>query len=259
MKFRELQRLNWLFDEAVSVPILTANDQMHLAMNTDMDSFTLVLLVGAVLVFWLLRSVLGRRTGFEKPAPDFTAPAPDSAAKKYTPPEVDTAKGLAVEPVWKGHVLAGTAEAKGLEEIAQVSREFDVQSFLGGARAAYEIVLEAYAKGDKRALKPLLSRDVFSGFSDAIDARAKKGEIIQFQFVSLKSANIRSAGLDGSRATIGVRFLAEVISATRDASGRILEGDEKSVRELSDDWVFERDVRARDPNWILVSTEDNAD
>jgi predicted lipid-binding transport protein (Tim44 family) len=226
-------------------------------MNTGIDSFTLVLLGAAVLVFWLLRSVLGRRTGFEKPAPDFTSPVPDSTTKKYTPPEPETALGAATEPVWKGHVPAGTAEAKGLEDIGRASRDFDVQSFLAGAKAAYEIVLEAFAKGDKRALKPLLSRDVYSGFTEAIDTRAKKGESTQFQFVSLKSANIRSAGLDGMRATIGVRFLAEVISATRDASGKVLEGDEKSVRELSDDWVFERDVKARDPNWILVSTEDN--
>jgi predicted lipid-binding transport protein (Tim44 family) len=227
-------------------------------MNSGMDSITLVLLVAAAVVFWLLRSVLGRRTGFERPAPDFSAPTPEAPAKKYAPPELEMPRDMASEPVWQGHAAAGTAEAKGLEDIAKASPGFNVPSFLDGAKAAYEIILESYAKADKRALKPLLSRDVFSGFSEAIDQRAGKGQTVSFQFVSFKAAKIIFAGLEGSRASIGVRFTAEVISATRDASGKIIEGDEKSVRELSDDWDFERDVKARDPNWVLVSTEENA-
>ncbi|HXV73751.1 MAG TPA: Tim44/TimA family putative adaptor protein, partial [Sphingomonadales bacterium] len=147
--------------------------------------------------------------------------------------------------------------AKGLEAIAKAARGFDVQSFLTGAKAAYEMILEAFAKGDKQALKPLLSRDVFAGFTDAIDQRGAKGESVQFQFVGLKSAAITSAVLEASRAVIGVKFVSEVISATRDAAGKIIDGHEKSVRELTDDWVFERDVRARDPNWKLVGTNGN--
>ena len=226
-------------------------------MNTGFDSFTLVLLVAAAIVFWILRSVLGRRTGFEKPAPDFGAPAPDASLKKAPQLEPESATPQKIEPVWKGHVPEDAPAAKGLEAIAGAMRDFDVEGFLGGARAAYEMVLEAFARGDKQALKPLLSRDVFTGFSDAIDARARKNEKVQFQFVSIKSATIASAALEANRAVVGVNFVAEVISATRDAGGKVIEGDEKSVRELVDHWVFERDVRSRDPNWKLVSTDDN--
>lgn len=227
-------------------------------MNLGFDSFTLVLLVAAAVVFWLLRSVLGRRTGFEKPAPDFTTPAADASLRKSAQIEPESAPAQANEPVWKGHVPGNTPAARGLEEIARASRGFDVQSFLAGAKAAYELILEAFAKGDKPALKPLLSRDVFAGFADAIDARVKRNDSVQFQFVGIKSAAIESAAVEANRAVIGVKFIAEVISATRDAAGKVIDGHEKAVRELIDLWVFERDVRARDPNWKLVSTEDNA-
>ena len=226
-------------------------------MNLGIDTFTLVLLIAAAVVFWLLRSVLGRRTGFEKPAPDFTTPAPEAPARKSAPLEVESTPAPVSEPVWKGHVAEGAPAAKGLEAIAKAARGFDVQSFLTGAKAAYEMILEAFAKGDKQALKTLLSRDVFAGFTDAIDQRGARGESVQFQFVGLKSAAITSAMLEANRAVVGVKFIAEVISATRDAAGKIIDGHEKSVRELTDDWVFERDVRARDPNWKLVGTNGN--
>lgn len=227
------------------------------AMNFGIDSFTLVLLVAAAVVFWLLRSVLGRRTGFEKPAPDFTTPAADAKLRKSAQLESENAAVPVSEPVWKGHVPGNTPAARGLEEIARASRGFDMQSFLAGAKAAYELILEAFAKGDKPALKPLLSRDVFAGFAEAIDTRAKKNESVEFQFVGIKSAAVESAALEANRAAIGVKFVAEVIGATRDAAGKVIEGHEKAVRELVDLWVFERDVSARDPNWKLVSTEDN--
>jgi predicted lipid-binding transport protein (Tim44 family) len=226
-------------------------------MNLGMDTFTLVLLVAAAIVFWLLRSVLGRRTGFEKPAPDFTTPAPEASARKTAQLESESAPAPVNEPVWKGHVAEDAPAAKGLEAIAKASRGFDVQAFLVGAKAAYELILDAFARGDKQALKPLLSRDVFAGFADAIEQRGKRGESVQFQFVGLKSAAIISAGLEANRAVVGVKFIAEVISATRDGAGKIIEGHEKSVRELTDEWVFEKDVRARDPNWKLVSTDGN--
>jgi predicted lipid-binding transport protein (Tim44 family) len=225
-------------------------------MNLEMDTFTLVLLVAAAVVFWLLRSVLGRRTGFEKPAPDFTRPA-EVPARKSAPLETESAPAPVNEPVWKGHVAEDTPAAKGLEAIAQASRSFDVKTFLGGAKAAYELILDAFAKGDKQALKPLLSRDVFAGFADAIDQRGNRGESVQFQFVGVKSATITSAGLEASRAAIGVKFVSEVISATSDGAGKIIDGHEKSVRELTDEWVFEKDVKTRDPNWKLISTDGN--
>jgi predicted lipid-binding transport protein (Tim44 family) len=228
------------------------------AMNLQMDTFTLVLLVAAAVVFWLLRSVLGRRTGFEKPAPDFTRPA-ELPARKTAPLEAESTPATTPvhEPVWKGHVAEDTPAAKGLEAIAKASRSFDVQTFLGGAKAAYELILDAFAKGDKQALKPLLSRDVFAGFADAIDQRVNRGESVQFQFVGVKSATIISASLEVNRAAIGVKFVSEVISATRDNTGKIIDGHEKAVRELTDEWVFEKDVRSRDPNWKLVSTDGN--
>ncbi len=226
-------------------------------MNLGIDTFTLVLLIAAAIVFWLLRSVLGRRSGFEKPAPDFTTPVPEAPARKSAQLDGESTPALANEPVWKGHVAENTPAAKGLEAIAKTSRSFDVQSFLAGAKAAYELILEAFAKGDKQALKPLLSRDVFAGFADVIDQRGGRGESVEFQFVGLKSAAITSAGLEANRAMIGVKFVSEVISATRDGAGKIIEGHDKSVRELTDEWVFEKDVRARDPNWRLVSTDGN--
>jgi predicted lipid-binding transport protein (Tim44 family) len=228
-------------------------------MSSGMDPFNLILLAVAAIVVWRLWSVLGTRTGLEKP-PVVLQPAPE----KTKPPLADEVKEGEVlepenrEPVWKGYATDGSDAAKALDAIAQRTPGFTATSFIRGANVAYEMVLEAYAKGDKAALKPLLSKELLESFASAIDGRMAKKHTTHFQFVGIKSATIKRATLNGNKAQIEIDYSSEMISATHDASGKAIEGDDTSIRTVTDLWTFERDVASRDPNWKLVATEDNA-
>jgi predicted lipid-binding transport protein (Tim44 family) len=117
------------------------------------------------------------------------------------------------------------------------------------------MVVTAFAEGDRRALKNLLSRDVLEGFEAAITDRERRGEKAETRFVSIDAAEIVGAELRGRSAQITVRFVSKLISVTRDASGAVIDGSPEKVTEVTDVWTFARDVTSRDPNWKLIATE----
>jgi predicted lipid-binding transport protein (Tim44 family) len=225
-------------------------------MNPAIDPLNIVLLVAAVIIFWRLKSVLGSRTGTERPPSDYSlrreaqAPTPDAEPIDVTPREEKPDR-------WTGIAEEGSSLAQSLETIASKYPSFDPKGFISGAAVAYEMVLEAFAAGNKGALKDLLAPDVFKAFASIIDERASKGESHAFQLVTVKKSKLEQASLAGSKASLAVRFAADVISVRKDRDGSVLEGDEKAIREISDFWVFERDMTSRNPNWKLVSTGDN--
>ena len=227
-------------------------------MSSVMDPLNLVLLIVAAIVAWRLWGVLGTRTGLEKPPIVFQ---PTPAKPQSTQPE-PAQDGEVLEPenrkpVWFGHATEGSELAIGLAAIADKAPDFTASSFVRGASAAYEMVLEAYAKSDKATLKPLLSKELYDSFSSAIDSRKADGQSMTFQFVGVKSAPLRRAALNGTKAQVEVDFVAEMISATLDKAGTVVDGDAKSIRTVTDLWTFERDVTSKDPNWKLVATDDD--
>ena len=149
----------------------------------------------------------------------------------------------------------GTAVNAGLRAIRQADSSFDPIQFIEGAKMAYEMIVMAYADGDRKTLKNLLSRDVYDGFVAAIADREAKSEKIQSSFVGIDKATIVEASTKGRKAMVTVKFVSELITSTRDASGNIIDGDPKKVREVVDIWTFMRDAGSRDPNWQLVATE----
>jgi predicted lipid-binding transport protein (Tim44 family) len=229
-----------------------------------LEPLNLILLAIAVFVLWKLRSALGTRTGFERPPAEVPLPRAEREQERDNVvrlPGTEPKSGAAPEPqvpVWQGYAQAGTPLAAGLESIASTSREFAVKPFLEGAKAAYEMVLEAFAKGDKLALKPLLAKDVAEGFAAAIDQRAKLGQEMTLRFVGVKSAKLTDARVEGTKAQIAIRFVGEMISAVTAKDGTVVEGDPRQVRDVTDDWTFERDISSRDPNWKLIATSDDA-
>ena len=132
---------------------------------------------------------------------------------------------------------------------------FDAKHFVAGARAAYEMIVTAFAEGDRRSLKNLLSRDVYDGFDGAIGEREKRGETVESRFVSIDSAEITAAEVRARTAHVTVRFHSKLISATRDKDGNVIDGSAERVTDITDVWTFARDVSSRDPNWKLVATE----
>ena len=236
------------------------------------DIYTIVILAVAVFIFLRLRSVLGQRTGRERPPYDpFSARDPARGAAKEAgkdnvvslPGRAVDAAPNAVEPIeaaaaadrWKDVAETGSAVAAGLDAIITADGSFDAKHFLAGARAAYEMVVTAFAEGDRRTLKNLLSREVFEGFEAAITERERRGEKAETRFVSIDTADIVGAELRGRSAQITVRFVSKLISVTRDRSGAVIDGNPEKVTEVTDVWTFARDVSSRDPNWKLIATE----
>ena len=234
-------------------------------MNDIFDVTTLIFLVLAVVIFLRLRSVLGRRTGTERPPYDpYTAresrPAGAGDGKVVTlPPRPEAQPAPQIEVAederWRGLVEPGSAVAKGLSAIAAADPAFDPRHFLEGARTAYEMIVTAFAQGDRKTLRPLLSREVFDGFAAAIDEREKRGERIESNFIGVDKAELVDAALKGRTAQIMVRFVSHLVTVTRGRDGQIVEGDPKKVSEVVDIWTFARETGARDPNWKLVATE----
>jgi predicted lipid-binding transport protein (Tim44 family) len=235
------------------------------SMHDVFDIYTIIFLALAVFIFLRLRSVLGQRTGRERPPYDpysardamRTAPAdkvvalPGRVARVPAPPAEPIEQG----DRWKGVADAGSPAAVGLDAIAAADRGFDAKHFLAGSRTAYEMIVTAFAEGDRRALKGLLSREVYDGFETAIREREGRGETVETRFVSIDKAEITGAELRGKIAQVTVRFVSQLVSVTHDRSGAVIEGSPDKVTDVTDVWTFARDVASRDPNWKLVATE----
>ncbi len=229
------------------------------------DFGTIFFLVAAVVIFFQLRNVLGRRTGNERPPFDpYTAgrtaknvPAKNenvvSLPRKRAPGEAAADETYA--PI-DAFAKPGTDLNKGLRAIRDADPSFEPQAFVDGAKMAYEMIVMAYADGDRKTLKNLLSREVFDGFASAIAEREARSEKIQSSFVGIDKADIMSAEMKGSEAHITLRIVSELISATRNKADEVIDGDPETVAEVKDLWTFARDTRSKDPNWKLVATEE---
>lgn len=226
----------------------------------DFDIVLVIALVIAVVVFLQLRSVLGKRTGFERPPFDPYSRQPDKADEK----EIDTVVALPKQEAKAADDFSdidkiAPEESELNKELRHIRKEdpaFSPKSFLDGARVAYEMVVTAFAKGDKKTLKSLLSNDVYQGFSSAIDERDKKGENVKFTFVGIDKIDIVSALMQEKYAQLTVHVDSEIISATYDHNEKLVDGDPQAIAEIRDIWTFARDVKSRDPNWQVIGTED---
>ena len=232
-------------------------------MSGFVDIYTVIFLVIAVVIFLRLRSVLGRRTGSERPPYDPfqpRKPAPPAARgdKVIELPRRTPSPPLAPPTAPQGGVIAAsgtTTTSEGLAALAAADRSFNAAQFLDGAKIAYEMIVTAFAEGDRTALKQLLSAEVYDGFVQAISARDARGEKIEFKFVGIDKADITAVTVKGTTAHVTVRFLSKLVSATHDKDGKVIDGDPTHVGDVTDVWTFARELASRDPNWKLVATE----
>jgi predicted lipid-binding transport protein (Tim44 family) len=231
----------------------------------DVDIYTIIFLALAVFIFLRLRSVLGQRTGSERPPYDRAAPnvvqrTQDNNNVVPMPGAVIDQAPLApsadVAPAdrWKGIAEPGTPLAAGLDAIVAQDSSFDPRHFISGARSAYEMIVLAFANGDRRALKDLLSSEVYDSFEAVIKDREKHEQKTETRFVSIDKAELVSAEARDRAAQLTVRFVSQMISVTRDKTGAIVDGNPDKVADITDVWTFARDTSSRDPNWKLVGT-----
>jgi predicted lipid-binding transport protein (Tim44 family) len=234
----------------------------------NLDLSTIVFAIIAIFVVFKLRSVLGTRNGAERPPQD-RAPPPRAPGDPVNPPASGNVIPLGVagrgaarpEPMnvspdrWRGFAQPGSPLAAGLDAIAAADPGFAADQFLAGARAAYEMVIAAFAAGDVTTLRRLLAADVLANFEKAISARQAAGQTMTTTLVSIEAADIVEAHVAGPLASVAVRFAAKLASATHDASGAVVEGAANDVVDHLDIWTFTRDVGSRDPNWQLAATQ----
>ena len=228
-------------------------------MDNGLQFFDIILFAAlAAFLVLQLRRVLGRRTGHEQPrdfdpfqqrSPDDSGndkvvTLPDRRGEKRDDEAQGAANGAAEDP------LAG-----GLMQIKLADRDFDETGFAEGARAAFEMIVGAFAEGDAKSLRPLLSDHVYDDFAGAIREREAANQTLETTLVGIKEAGIEDAELQGRTAFITVRFVSEQINVVKDSEGRIVEGDPSDVTQITDLWTFARNTRSRDPNWTLVATD----
>jgi len=233
--------------------------------ESDVDIYTIIFLALAVFIFLRLRSVLGQRTGSERPPYDRAAPnvvqrTQDNNNVVPMPGAVIDQAPLApsadVAPAdrWKDIAEPGTPLAAGLDGIAVHDSSFDPRHFISGARSAYEMIVLAFANGDRRSLKDLLSSEVYDSFEAVIKDREKHEQKTETRFVSIDKAELVGAEARDRAAQLTVRFVSQMISVTRDKTGAIVDGNPDKVADITDVWTFARDTSSRDPNWKLVGT-----
>ncbi len=193
----------------------------------------IILAALAAVVLYQLYAVLGRRVGRgpEGVSQPRGAPSPTETARPLTTP-------------------AEAASLTGLGALRARDPAFEVSRFLQGARSAYQIIVKAFAEGDREALKPLLSTQVMAGFKSALGERETQGVSESVEFLQTPRADLESVRLNGDVAQASVRFLSEIRSRTKGAAGEAV--DDRRTAEI---WTFERNLKSRNPNWALVHVD----
>jgi predicted lipid-binding transport protein (Tim44 family) len=245
-------------------------------MDGRIDLITLLFLVVAVVAILKLRSVLGRRTGDEearyqrqmRAAQEAQERATAAAAKdkvvvlprrdrEVAPAGADDKAAMADgESRVKSFAASNPVLERPLLEIYRADHSFDPEHFMRGAKQAYEMIVTAFAEGNRKILKDLLSREVYESFVGAITERENRGEQMDQSFVGINRADIIEAELKNGWAHLTVKFLSQLISATRDRAGQVIAGDPQRIRDVTDIWTFAREIDSRDPNWRLIATQD---
>ncbi len=233
-----------------------------------------IILIGLVAVFLILRlrSVLGKRTGNERP------PNRDPFTPPPTPPQPrigDAQAGTGndnVIPLPSSGAPAPRTSAPtsgpggiratvlptalaGVNTIRAADPHFDALGFAAGARSAFGAIVEAFARGDTSALRALLDAPTFASFEGEIRARTERGEKVETTLIGFEASDIAAAEMQGSFAQVTVRFVTEQINVTRDAEGQVADGNPNEVVKAIDLWTFRRDTKSSDPNWALIKTE----
>jgi predicted lipid-binding transport protein (Tim44 family) len=235
-----------------------------------------IILIGLVAVFLILRlrSVLGKRTGNERPpARDpFTPPAPPPASPRVgdapsgpsgndnvvpLPTAAPPAPRPSLSTTGPGGIRATVlpAATAGIAAIRAVDPSFEPLSFTEGARAAFTTIVESFARGDTATLRPLLDAATFASFEAAIRGRAERKEKAETTLIGFEASDMAAASMQDTYAVVTVRFVSEQINVVRNAEGQIIDGNPNEVQKVIDLWTFRRDTKSSDPNWLLIKTD----
>lgn len=223
-----------------------------------------IIILAVIAAFFILRlrNVLGKRTGHQDKLDPFAGRRDDGKIvnlpdRRQAPAEnQDEGDGQETANLGRADLPKDTTPlAAGLSQITAADPSFSAKAFEQGARMAFEMIVNAYARGDLKTLRPLLSNEVFEEFAGAVRQREAAGETLETTFVGIREAEVSEAEMQGKTAFVTVRFVSEQTNVTRDKAGAVIAGDPTQVDVITDLWTFARNTRSRDPNWTLVATD----
>jgi len=218
-------------------------------MSTQMIELIILFAIAAFVLF-RLKSVIGTRTGYEAPPDYLTRDRAGGPAPAGPQPVAEDEEDAAAER------QVPEAARSAIAAMREAEPGFAIGEFLHGARSAYEMILMAFESGDRETLRGLLAPDVFQAFDSGIAARESKGLKVDARFISVRDVRLERAAFDPAtrEGELTLRFVGELVTAVRDAEGRVVEGDPNEVRRQTDVWTFSRKMGSRDPNWHLSAT-----
>ena len=214
---------------------------------------TVIVILALVALFIGLRlySVLGERTGHEQQPILKPAESDARAAPQVTQPAV-----AQPAPPETGDMAFVPTAGPGVRAILAADSSFDVARFLEGAKSAYRMILEAFWKGDVDTLRTHVDAHVYDAFAGAVEQRKSDGLTLDNRLVTIDQAVISEATLERGLAMVTVRFEADIAAVTRNAEGQVVAGSLSDAVQTRDLWTFRRDTNSRDPNWLLIETDE---
>jgi predicted lipid-binding transport protein (Tim44 family) len=230
-------------------------------MDNDIQFFDIILFAMiAVFLVLRLRNVLGRRDGHQGDFPNvFKQALKKESLEDKQENDIDNVISLKPETEDINDQLKVESSPQKrlqiqIDTIVDADRDFDSNEFISGASVAFEDILGAYAGGDSKTLKPLLSVDVYDNFEISIRDREEAGQVMEETLIGISKAELVEAEMQETIAYVTVKFLSDQVHALRDREGNIVEGDPDKIVSVTDFWTFSRDTRSSDPNWLLVAT-----
>ena len=225
-------------------------------MHAPFDAATIIFALLAAFVVWKLRSVLGTRTGLEKRPDD--RPQSESAGESNVfrlPGAAAPRDETPAAPRRFDAAVRSDTARNGVDQVIAADPSFDPGRFVEGAKSAYDMIVTAFAKGDRETLSKLVSGDVLASFASVIDERAQKGEKASTRLVSVDDTEVTEAWVKDGVAHVSLRFVAKLINVVEGSNGAIVSGDPERISATEDTWTFSRNTKTRDPNWTLIATE----
>ncbi len=221
-----------------------------------MDPVLLIFVVLAAFVIFRLLSVLGTRTGHEQHQDIEGLQRASQQKTAAIDRDLESEReGLGDEPnEARESAPAASAVSAAAEPLRAADPSFDEGEFLAGARAAYEMIVEAFAAGDLKSVKPFLAPAVFETFNSAASQRSNAGHEVELKFVGIETATIARSELRENMLYAVTEFASNQVRATRDRDGAVIDGDPNRIDLVKDRWTFARKLTAKDPNWMLVAT-----
>ena len=216
----------------------------------------LILAMIAIFIINRLRNVLGKKTGNEQ---DIVEKFSRNKTKfKESPPDqISEDKAGKTEKPRDTFFHQDPTVNNNLRKIHNLDNNFESQSFLDGSKKAFEFIIKNYSEENLDSIKSLLSKNILNDFDTQIKKRIQKSQNLDITIIGIKDAEIVSANLRSSNATISVKFSSEQVHVLRDPKGKIIEGDSNQILTINEDWTFSKNMKNKDPNWALEKIEES--